>query len=665
MKPRVNIKPSPAALPGARMAPACPWLLKLLLVAAGFWLIVGILLTVCSEAALLSPAILSALPLPGFGRLHILAATVIDYGFGAQAAMAISVWLLRTGRQSTPTGGPMSSIGWLFWNLGMMAAVLEIAAGHNTGIEGFELPRSATWLLGLGLSAIGACVFLTKPAAPSGEPTLGLRFSSLAIPWLGWILLTAVALLFAAPPRGIVLSGIGWWLQHNLRFIVFGFAGLGFVIHFFERHGLRFNKGLGVLALSSLALFGGFGGIAFDAPLPAWIVTLSAAGAMACVIPLLALALCLAEALRHPAPSLVKQAFTAKLCAAALLCWFISTVQMVLTAIPPISAITGFTLVDSAQNDLLTHGFLPLAILAVILDIFADPKASTPGRVRLLSITFACLLGGAVLSWISTAAAGVAQGLLFQNASIPAMDALQSIRPALIAGGIGKCFTLAGAVLVFVILLTFLRSQSVLSPASRAPGSPIPVTAAISFSPLVWTGLFLALLVSWGIFVAGPIFQLGGLQPTPIIGNASESHPQNRSGLALRGSEVYREQACATCHTQQIRPPTRGADLARGWGSRRTVPRDYLFDCPPFPGSRRIGPDLANVGGRLGVTALRQHLKNPRVASPKSIMPSYQFLFARNSNSPEISAGDALVAYLQSLKSGAILYETPTNLPSR
>ena len=42
-----------------------------------------------------------------------------------------------------------------------------------------------------------------------------------------------------------------------------------------------------------------------------------------------------------------------------------------------------------------------------------------------------------------------------------------------------------------------------------------------------------------------------------------------------------------------------GPDLARGWGRRRTVAEDYLFDSPVMPGSQRVGPDLANVGARL------------------------------------------------------------------
>src|SRR5262249_8266049 len=42
-----------------------------------------------------------------------------------------------------------------------------------------------------------------------------------------------------------------------------------------------------------------------------------------------------------------------------------------------------------------------------------------------------------------------------------------------------------------------------------------------------------------------------------------------------------------------------GPDVARGWGRRRSVAEDFLYDYPVVPGSLRVGPDLANVGMRL------------------------------------------------------------------
>ncbi len=92
-----------------------------------------------------------------------------------------------------------------------------------------------------------------------------------------------------------------------------------------------------------------------------------------------------------------------------------------------------------------------------------------------------------------------------------------------------------------------------------------------------------------------------------------------------------------------------GADIVRGWGTRRSVARDYLYDLTMLAGTLRIGPDLANIGerkpsdfvGAWGFSSatniveqlaerrqrLLVHLYNPRIYVPASTMPSYPFLF--------------------------------------
>jgi hypothetical protein len=61
-----------------------------------------------------------------------------------------------------------------------------------------------------------------------------------------------------------------------------------------------------------------------------------------------------------------------------------------------------------------------------------------------------------------------------------------------------------------------------------------------------------------------------------------------------------------------------GPDIARGWGKRRTVAEDYLFDYPVMLGSQRIGPDLANVG--LRQPDLNWHLRH--LYAPAAVVPS-------------------------------------------
>lgn len=125
-----------------------------------------------------------------------------------------------------------------------------------------------------------------------------------------------------------------------------------------------------------------------------------------------------------------------------------------------------------------------------------------------------------------------------------------------------------------------------------------------------------------------------------------------------------------------------GPDIARGWGPRRNVAEDYLFDYPVMPGSQRVGPDLANVGLRLPDANWHlRHLYAPRLDVKDSPMPPNRFLFEqrRIGRHPSPDAlqlpkelvpppgfeivprpeANALVAYLLSLHSDVPLYEAP------
>jgi cbb3-type cytochrome oxidase cytochrome c subunit len=125
-----------------------------------------------------------------------------------------------------------------------------------------------------------------------------------------------------------------------------------------------------------------------------------------------------------------------------------------------------------------------------------------------------------------------------------------------------------------------------------------------------------------------------------------------------------------------------GPDIARGWGKRRSVAEDFLYDQPVMLGCQRIGPDLADVGSRRpdGNWHLL-HLYNPRISETKSVMPPYRFLFEKRrvgrEPSPdalklsgefapepgsEIVPSDQakeLVAYLLSLRADTVIFDTP------
>ena len=94
------------------------------------------------------------------------------------------------------------------------------------------------------------------------------------------------------------------------------------------------------------------------------------------------------------------------------------------------------------------------------------------------------------------------------------------------------------------------------------------------------------------------------------------------SPLELMGRNIYVREACYLCHSQQIRSLK---DEVERYG-HYSLAAESMYDHPFQWGSKRIGPDLARVGGKYSSDWHYGHLENPQALVPESLMPSYAFL---------------------------------------
>lgn len=170
----------------------------------------------------------------------------------------------------------------------------------------------------------------------------------------------------------------------------------------------------------------------------------------------------------------------------------------------------------------------------------------------------------------------------------------------------------------------------------------------------LFAGIFATFASSWIGLTLAPYAQLANLQPK-VDEETGDIYPVNNQGLVARGRKVYAANGCIYCHTQFVRPEQAGSDIERGWGKRRTVARDYIYDEPAVLGITRNGQDLANIGDTGLVDPTTDppqkrwkdaawhyaHLYNPRSKVEGSIMPSFRFLFEKRKIAGERSA-DAL-----------------------
>lgn len=112
--------------------------------------------------------------------------------------------------------------------------------------------------------------------------------------------------------------------------------------------------------------------------------------------------------------------------------------------------------------------------------------------------------------------------------------------------------------------------------------------------------------------------------------------------LELEGRDIYIREGCNNCHSQLIRPfrseVERYGEYSKGG--------EYVYDFPFLWGSRRTGPDLHRIGEKYNNTWHFDHMFDPRLTSPGSIMPRYPWL---HKNSLDYSNIEAKMKTLQKL----------------
>jgi cytochrome c oxidase cbb3-type subunit 2 len=176
-----------------------------------------------------------------------------------------------------------------------------------------------------------------------------------------------------------------------------------------------------------------------------------------------------------------------------------------------------------------------------------------------------------------------------------------------------------------------------------------------------------------GLSEAEAVKLLGELPKTVLAGKSKEEADSVNKALN------------ATTAKSQVWIVPVGPDISRGWGLRRSVAEDFLYDYPVMLGSQRVGPDLANAGVRLPEANWHLlHLYAPQFLIKGSTMPPYQFLFEKRKIDrtpspqalvlpPQVAPepgyeivpkpeATALVAYLISLRADAPLFDAPVTV---
>jgi len=247
---------------------------------------------------------------------------------------------------------------------------------------------------------------------------------------------------------------------------------------------------------------------------------------------------------------------------------------------------------------------------------------------------------GLLLYMMSMWAAGITQGLMWRQIDASGrlvypnfIETVVKIVPMYWVRAFGGVLVLFGFVLMvynLVKTIQFANAQNkdtgedvyAAPPLSAAKEEPhADAHRKLEGLPMLFTVLtILAVLVGGIVEIAPSLLSDKFVEKSP--------HIKPYTGLEVAGRDIYIKEGCYVCHSQQIRPT---ASEKLRYGDPSTA-AESVYDHPFQWGSRRIGPDLARVGGKYNDMWHFRHMINPRDVTPKSIMPNYGWLTKNKTN---------------------------------
>lgn len=273
------------------------------------------------------------------------------------------------------------------------------------------------------------------------------------------------------------------------------------------------------------------------------------------------------------------------------------------------------------------NGFMTFAILYWLIprvyktELYSTKWASYHFWIGTLGILFYAI----PMYW-----AAVVQGLMWKEFTPEGvlkypnfLATTLEILPMHMLRAVGGVLYLGGVILMTVNLVkTMKKGKLEANEAAEAPAlEPIAVREPqahrrLERKPALFMVLALIVILIGGIVEMMPTFMISSNVPTI-------ASVQPYTALELQGRDLYIREGCVNCHTQTIRP-FRSETARYGEYSKAG---EFVYDHPFLWGSKRTGPDLHRIGGKYPNKWHFDHMLDPTITSPGSIMPAYPWLF--------------------------------------
>ncbi|MBK0379599.1 cytochrome-c oxidase, cbb3-type subunit I [Mucilaginibacter segetis] len=614
-------------------------------IATVIWGIIGMTVGLIAAIQLYHPAANMGNQYTTFGRIRPLHTNAVIFAFVGNAIFMGVYYSLQRLLKARMFSDVLSQIHFWGWQLIILSAVATLPLGITTSHEYAELE----WPIDIAITIIwvvfGWNMFGTIFKRRERHLYVAIWFyiatfvtiavlhivNSFELP-VGWL---KSYMVFA----GVQDALVQWWYGHNAVAFFLTTPYLGMMYYFLPKMANRpiYSYKLSILhfwALIFIYIWAGPHHLLYTT-LPGWAQSLGVAFSIMLIAPSWGGMINGLLTLRG-AWDKVRDDVVLKFMVVGLTAYGMATFEGPMLSLKQVNAIGHFTdwiIAHVHVGALGWNGFLTFAILYWLIpriyktELFSKKLAAFHFWIGTLGIIFYAV----PMYW-----AGFTQGLMLKEFTPEGMlkypnflETTMRILPMHVMRSIGGTLYLTGViVMAYNLVRTALSGKLAANEAAQA--MPLEPIQKVNAGQETWHRVLerrpiQLMIASLLVILAGTFVEL---MPTltisaniPTIASVKPYTP-----LELEGRDLYIREGCSNCHSQTIRP-FRSETERYGEYSKAG---EFVYDHPFLWGSKRTGPDLARIGGKYGNAWHYNHLMDPRLMSPGSIMPNYDWLISQN-----------------------------------
>ncbi|HVS94234.1 MAG TPA: cytochrome-c oxidase, cbb3-type subunit I [Mucilaginibacter sp.] len=609
-------------------------------IATVIWGITGMLVGLIIAIQLYRPEMNMGNQYTTFGRIRPLHTNAVIFAFVGNAIFMGIYYSLQRLMKARMFSDTLSKLHFWGWQLIIVSAVVTLPLGITTSHEYAELEWPIDILITIVWVIFGINMFGTIIKRRERHIYVAVWFYIATFVTVAVLhIVNSIELPISFTKSYMVFAGVQdalvqWWYGHNAVAFFLTTPYLGMMYYFLPKMANRpiYSYKLSILhfwALIFIYIWAGPHHLLYST-LPGWAQSLGVVFSIMLIAPSWGGMINGLLTLRG-AWDKVRDDVTLKFMVVGLTAYGMATFEGPMLSLKQVNAIGHFTdwiIAHVHVGALGWNGFLTFAILYWLIpriyktELYSKKLASFHFWIGTLGILFYAI----PMYW-----SGFTQGLMWKEFTPEGMlkypnflETTMRIIPMYVMRSIGGTLYLTGVfVMAYNLYKTAVQGKLVADEAAEA--MPLerlePHAAGERWHRRLERKPILFLVASLIVILIGTFVEL---MPTLTISSnvPTIASVKPYSPLELQGRDIYIREGCVNCHSQQIRP-FRSETERYGEYSKAG---EFVYDHPFLWGSKRTGPDLQREGGKYGDSWHYNHLMDPRLMSPGSIMPNYDWL---------------------------------------